>query len=265
MLLISLVLVLCQARAEITATSFMTLAPNLSMSPDAGAFFNNLLMAIQTGASQAGVPGTPSEVSFLQGPEASISLDRMISTDYHSWGPEVNPPAPYSSQYGGSLLLGVCIDGNGERFLPQSIRLTQVSTDPYDLFSYTVTGTISYWSTYVRGMTYDIKNGTENWLTSGSVTEVPKAMILYAISVVPGETTGTPEQIQNRTLSDWEQGFYITPEWKVGGTTESGNPFQIILPADNIQIVPEPSIITLFLAGLGIIVFVKFARRNESG
>ncbi len=248
-----------EAQGTFTVVPFAATGLNFAKAPtaDVAIYENNLFNAIETGMTQVGANGMPTTFTIAGSTTASLSAVMALSTsEFQMWAGQVNPS---SAQYGGSIIIGTHVLGNGTRFIPQTIDFDHVSSDPFGTFWFNSTGSAAF-NEYMRGVIYN-PDGTKTWVKSGSMVPVNEVIFYEVLSIVVGGE-GTPQEKIAQTLTAWGN-FNLGTTIRMKGI-ENGNPFTVSTFSDVNIAIPEPSILALGIMG-SIIVSCASLRRKAPG
>jgi hypothetical protein len=160
---------------------YPSLAPNATGSASWSAYEANAMSALESGASTAGTPGTPSYYSQVAS-GTRVSTGSYIVTDFKSWLGYADPGtafgAAYANEVGTRVHYGLHINGNGAKFSVSQLSFALLYNDAtytdYSLFNVPA-GSYDY-TPGRAGLDYgpDNTKGTldDVWVTSGPSSQL---------------------------------------------------------------------------------------------
>jgi hypothetical protein len=263
-----------EALADLTITVTPSLAPNAFGSPSYSGYVSNAIGALETGATSAGDPNSPTYYQAIAN-GASIDANQIIVSGFPSWLGQADPgtafgPA-YANELGNRLLFGLSITSNsGQTFSISELSFAATSSDAGNSLGFGFgQGSYNYSSDYV-GVIYGAGGAADTsdytYVTSGSNTQPVNAIYGRgsgnAYDVYETDPGATDQDKLNNAMAAIP-GSTFTGTYSIEGFTGSGS-VNIDSVNPNASPTPEPSTFVMAAtAGLAGLAY-SWRRRKRS-
>lgn len=239
------------ARADVLILVAPSVGPNVFNSPSYGAYRDNSLTALGSGAATAGTPGTPAFYQAVPG-GGSVPLTSLVVTDFPSWLGRADPAtafgSPFGAETGTRLYFGLAIlPAPGTPATPfriSDLAFQGTTTDPNRVLDFGfAAGEYEYSDDYV-GLLLNPDGTVRQRVTSGPNTQLVDALLGRGSSnafEVLGQPGVTNQQAIDQTLPT--DGFTFTGTYTLGDRTGS---VSVSVTAEPI---PTPPALLLFAVG----------------
>ena len=268
-LLLAAASALAAVAAPITIDVSPALAPNGFGSPSYAAWLNNAFAALNSGATSAGTPGTPSYYEQRN----SFDGHENLVTSFNSWMGIANPAAPFAAELGNRILFGLVINGNGTQFSISQLSFVATSSDPLNALGFAFgAGSYNYGNGYYgiqAGLNGTLFDGDDVIITSGPNTQLVDALIgrgsgnaLWPCG--PGDPQPCSTVVERQAALDNIGNYNNHDQYFFTGTytlADSGGVLAAGTATATINPVPEPATVSLIAGGLALILFGRFRRR----
>jgi len=259
----------------VTVEVLPALAPNAFGSPSWTGWEANALSALESGASSAGTPGTP---TFYQPLSGSVDASATIVTGFYSWLGVADPAAPFDQESGNRMTFGLAIEGNGTQFSISELGFDAIGNDSGDLLGQGFGGVgngygpggYDYSANYV-GVIFGKGGNPDTYITSGPDTQLVDALFSR------GSGNSQAAYCAGCSTAD-EQAAIAAAVAGMGGMTQFTGTYYLSANGDEsgtfasgsgtfyLSGTPEPSTFVLLLAGVGgLLMSRRFALRAGRG
>jgi hypothetical protein len=266
-------------QAQVTVSVVPSVGPNPIGSPNAGGYDANAVTSLYQSIggsaaylqSQTGITASAAAPANFANAGSVVSTSQIIGTPFNSWMGNANPTGAYANELGNNLFFSTVITSNHPgttQFALNDVSYNITSTDPLHTLD-DPGGMISgnYSDTRVgvlAGPDGILGTADDIFITSGPGTQLVDGLLLRGASTAYDSTSfsnqsGSNQDILSNGVAEIGAGglFNITGNYSVapgiGNASGSGSA--------QLGIVPEPSTVVVFSAGLMGLGFYIYRRR----